>query len=124
LGEQLATLSTTPFLRERWAPGEEPEHLDSEDPVIRVVLGGLRLNQVSLIGFPGETFSVTGAALASQAPATPVITLTEHGRTAMYMPPPDQLAQGGYESTCRLVDERGEPTLRDAAVELLRRLAE
>jgi len=121
LGEQVAMLSTTPFLRQRWVPGEEPAHLERDNPVLRVELGGLRLNEVSLIAYPGETFRATGEAAAATANG-PVITATEHGRTAMYMPPPEQLAQQGYEFTCRLVTERGEPTLREAGLALLRRL--
>ena len=123
LAEQIALLSTTPFLRERWVPGEEPEHLGAAEPVLRVELGGLRLNGVAVLAFPGETFSATGMAVAAGSPGNgPVVTVTEHGRTAMYMPPPDELGRGGYESTCRLVDERGEPALREAGARVLAQL--
>ena len=81
---------------------------------IDVDLGGLRLNEWLLLAFPGETFWATGEAVR-QACGETVVTLTEHGRTAMYLAPGEEFRDGGYESICAVTAPPAEEILREHA---------
>jgi len=102
-----------PFLRSKLKP-------DSE--TISVRLGLLRLNKMLLLALPGESFSATAAALAVPEGFS-LITATEHERTAMYLPPPEEIRLGGYEAICRIGATKAEPILRQAAQDLLNQAA-
>lgn len=98
--EQQGVLSRMDFLREKYAEGESALRTATE-----VSVGLLKLNDLVFAAFPGETFYETGEAVRAAFPESTLVTVTEHGRTVMYLPPYDQLAQGGYETVCRLTDE-------------------
>ena len=118
LAEQVRWLRTSKLLRNMWKCLDAPDR-PSGRPVIRASLGLLRLNDIVLLAFPGETFSETAAAVVEGLDASRVITVTEHGRTAMYLPPPVEWDRGGYERTCCGIVREGEPGLRAAARALL-----
>ena len=100
------------FLRQKYQHGEEyPED------TIAVSLGFLTLNDMTVVGFPGETFSVTGKALQEAFPEKHICPITEHGRTVMYLPPEAECARGGYESVCRTTATGAEAILRDKAIQ-------
>ncbi|MBP5640187.1 MAG: hypothetical protein J6X55_11955 [Victivallales bacterium] len=100
--------STLPFLWEKYAHGEECLYDDVE-----VELGMLRLNDLKIKAFPGETFSST-----AQKDDPNIMTVTEHGRTVMYIPPDEERRRGGYESVCSVTDFGAETLLRQAAERL------
>ncbi|NLZ63943.1 MAG: hypothetical protein GX902_09050 [Lentisphaerae bacterium] len=102
-----------PFLRSKLKP---------DSKTISVRLGLLRLNQVLLLALPGESFSATAVALAVPEGFS-LITVTEHERTAMYLPPPEEIRLGGYEAICRIGAVEAEPILRQAAQDLLNQTA-
>ena len=85
-------------------------------------IGLLRLNDTLLLSLPGETFWASGEKILRKcrldADET-LVTATEHDRTLMYIVPPEECALGGFENTCRLVDEAFEPRLVDAALSLI-----
>ena len=112
--EQLALRNTLPFLQAKYRNGEE-----QVSDTITVELGLLRLNNVRILAFPGETFNATAAAAASGWPGT--VTITEHGRTVMYIAPEAEFRKGGYESICALTVPPAEAILRRAAENLLAR---
>jgi len=118
LAERLFWLAQTRTMRDVWGC------LDRRDgklqPNVTVSLGLLRLNGLSVLAFPGETFYETGAAAVAGLDASHTITVTEHGRTALYLPPPAEWPLGGYESSCCLIARNAEPILRRAAAALLR----
>ena len=111
--EQLTLCNTLPFLQAKYRNGEE-----QVSDTITVELGLLRLNGVRILAFPGETFNATAAAAAAAAPDT--VTITEHGRTVMYIAPEAEFRQGGYESICAVTVPPAEEILRRAAENLLR----
>ena len=103
---------TIPFLRDKYRNGEP-----APGATHTVRLGLLRLNQTIFLAFPGETFSTTASAVAGDD--ADVVTVTEHDRTAMYIPPEAEYRLGGYESTCALTAPGAESILRRAARGLL-----
>lgn len=112
--EQLALRNTLPFLQAKYRSGEE-----RVSDTIEIELGLLRLNQVRILAFPGETFNATAAGAAADWPDT--VTVTEHGRTVMYIAPGTEFRQGGYESICAVTAPPAEAILRRAAENLLQR---
>ena len=107
---------TLPFLREKYTEGE-----DKLSDSIEVTLGLLRMNRQHLLFFPGETFSETGKAVQSAFPELFLTTVTEHGRTVMYIPPADEFRNGGYETICELTAENAESILREKTILFLKR---
>ena len=101
--------STLPFLRAKYLNGEQ-----SPKETIEIELGMLRLNKLKILAFPGETFSST-ACMDDES----VMTVTEHGRTVMYIPPDEERRLGGYESICSVTDFGAETVLRNAARKLI-----
>lgn len=99
------------FLREKYTAGET-----SPTDSIEVSLGFLRLNDIIFAAFPGETFSVTGKALQDAFPDKNICTVTEHERTAMYLPPKEDFCRGGYEAVCKITSPDGEAVLRKRAI--------
>lgn len=113
LAEHIGWLRTTDAIRDKW------RCIDSSPLAIHVALGLLRLNDIAILAFPGETFSATGEAVVSGLDPRSVITVTEHGRTAVYLPPPEEWDRGGYERSCCAIARWGEPVLRQAAWDFL-----
>ncbi len=95
------------FLQSKYRNGEQ-----AIGDTISVSLGFLQLNDLLFAAFPGETFSVTGKALQAAFPEKSICSVTEHGRTVMYLPPEEDCKQGGYESVCRTTAAHAESILR------------
>ena len=94
----------------------------SPDGNITVSTALLELNNWNLLFFCGETFSRTAKEITAHFPEKQWITVTEHGRTAMYIPPEQEYCSGGYEPTCAVVSERGENELKTQMIRLLEKL--
>ncbi len=114
--EQERYKNSMPFLREKYAEGETSLSDETE-----ISFGMLRLNDFLIAAFPGETFYKTGKTVCEALPDQNICTVTEHGRTVMYMPPAEDCAQGGYESVCRVTGEAAEAILRQKATEELQK---
>ena len=105
------------FLQGKYRNGE-----DVPGDTICISFGLLRLNDLLFAAFPGETFSVTGKALQAAYPQKAICTVTEHGRTVMYLPPEDDCRLGGYESVCRTTAPNAEQFLLDATRDAIGKL--
>ena len=114
--EKVDTQISMEFLWEKYQEGET-ERKDTVD----ITIGMLKLNDLLLVGFPGETFYETGEAVRRAFPREEIITATEHDRTVMYMPPRDQLWQGGYETVCRVTDEGAAEKLEAETIAAVKR---
>lgn len=101
---------TLPFLNEKYSVGEEK--LDED---ISIFLGALSLGDLTILAFPGETFNETASKVKSEFPSDKIITVTEHERTVMYIPPEAELTLGGYETVCRVTGSGAEKRLYDSA---------
>ena len=117
--EQRQLVRNAGFLNRIWRAGEPEEQVRRREITAR--LGLLRLNDVHLLAFPGETFSSTAEKVRQASGLAEVVTATEHDRTVMYLPPPEEYRRGGYEVTCCLVSPAAEPLLAREALALLRR---
>ena len=105
---------TLPFLREKYTSGES-----TVTDKVSVFIGLLTLGNVTLVAFPGETFSTTARAVADEIGGN-IVTVTEHERTVMYMPPYEEHLLGGYEAVCRVTAPNAETVLRSEAVRALK----
>ena len=114
--EILRLHNTLGFLREKYTCGET----ELQDTV-RVSCALLRLNQIGLLFMPGETFNATALRIREAIPELNLITVTEHGRTVMYLPPAEEFAMGGYEMTCAVTACGAEEVMRETLVSFIRR---
>lgn len=105
-----------PFLRSKASEqGEVGAHAT-------ISFGSLRLNELVIAAFPGETFWATGIALKEAFPKQVICTVTEHGRTVMYLPPLEDYKRGGYESVCMSTEPGAEAVLRENSIAAVERL--
>ena len=101
---------TMDFLQEKYREGES-----TLKDTIDVSVGILQLEDLTLVGFPGETFYETGEAVRQAFPGKHIVTATEHGRTVMYMPVKKEMPLGGYEvSVCRVTAPGAAEILEDS----------
>ncbi len=114
LAERIRFLDTVPFLRKKWLNGEPPSTEARRRVAVR--LGWLFLNDAGLLAFPGETFSSTGEWVRRRSGIRGLVTVTEHGRTVMYVPPARDRERGGYEPTCCMTAPDAEAILAEAAL--------
>lgn len=108
--ERLAYQDTLGFLREKYAEGESQLSEKTD-----ISLGILRIDSLTVVGFPGETFSTTAKEVKEEVKGD-LVTVTEHGRTVMYIPPKLECERGGYESVCRVTKAGEEQTLKEKAI--------
>ncbi len=99
------------YLFAKWRSGE------ATGKTITGRVGVLRLNDLTLLALPGETFSACARELAADLPGR-VVTVTEHDRTLLYLAPKAEIDAGGYESCCRIIH----PGEAEAMMEKLRRI--
>ena len=104
-----------PFLMEKYTAGE----IDCSN-TISVYLGLIKINDLIIAAFPGETFWSTGMRVKNVYPNIKICTVTEHERTVMYLPPLEDLEKGGYESVCKVTSDKGEEMLRESAISFIK----
>lgn len=112
--EKKALLRTLPFLNEKYSEGES-----ALTDKVGIKVGFLELNDLVFTAFPGETFSKTARAVKDSFPEKKIVTVTEHERTVMYLPPKEDFDLGGYESVCKLTGRDAEEILRLETIRLL-----
>jgi len=109
--EKIRLNNTLPFLWKKYSEGEEK--LSEE---VSVYFGALSFNEVTFAAFPGETFYKTGNLIKEHFYNKNLVTVTEHERTVMYLPPMEDFCLGGYESTCKLTAPDSEENLREEVI--------
>ena len=112
--EKKALERTLPFLDEKYREGES-----TVSESIPVYIGLLGLNDLLITAFPGETFNKTARAVKDAFPEKKIVTVTEHERTAMYLPPKEDFDLGGYETVCKLTAREAEDVLRYNVINFL-----
>ena len=114
--EALNFRGSLPFLNAKYRNGEKT----APGNTVEVKLGLLRFNETLLLCFPGETFFATGRKICHAFPHTDLVTLTEHGRTVMYLPPEEEFHKGGYEAVCKLTAAHAEKVLQESAADFIK----
>jgi hypothetical protein len=76
-----------------------------------ITLGKLVINDITIMAFPGEIFSLTAEKAIKRSKGEKIVTVTEHGGTAMYIIPEAEYDSGGYENTCCMVNRKAERIL-------------
>ena len=114
--ERIVFLKTVPFLRKKWLN----DNTESRNKVT-ITIGLLSLNDTKILAFPGETFNATAKQVEIQMKTDKLLTVTEHGRTVMYILPEEECAMGGYESTCRITSLEAEAILINATLSMLKK---
>lgn len=115
-GERQLLLSRKGFLESK---------METPDGPGEARIGLLRLNNTLLLSLPGETFWASGEKILRKCrlnAGESLVTATEHDRTLMYIVPLEECSLGGFENTCRLVDDAFEPRLVEAALSLVARM--
>jgi hypothetical protein len=116
IAERIVFLRTVPFLRKKWLNGESQDVESRKTVTAR--LGWLSFNGTGILAFPGETFNSTAERVKIQSGLANLITVTEHDRTIMYVPPEKEHSLGGYETTCCMTSPEAESILYDGALSM------
>ncbi|MBI2298943.1 MAG: hypothetical protein HYU66_08350 [Armatimonadetes bacterium] len=82
----------------------------------------LRLGEVSLAAFPGEMFCAYGRRIRDEAPGSLVLTLELCHDDVGYVPTPEELWRGGYESWSSIFPADTGHRVVEAALAMLRGL--
>ena len=90
------------------------------DDHVRIELGIMKLGDFTIIAYPGETFNQTAGQISGIFCNAKLVSVTEHGRTIMYIPPAAEYLAGGYEPQCALTSPEAESLLREAAEDFIR----
>lgn len=99
----------------------------SQMPATRELrLQALRIGQFGIAAIPNETFGSTGLAIKEASPFKVTMNIELANGCEGYLPPPDQLALGGYETwraRTSCLDAKAEPAIRTTLIELLKKVA-
>ncbi len=81
-------------------------------------VSAVSINDLGLTFIPGESFTAYGEQIKTQSPAKQTLVASTCGEDPFYMPTPEAVQQGGYESGYIATSETGQ-TLAQAALDLL-----
>jgi len=111
----------------QWSPAKlgrwnylDPEEVLQHKVTIRIT--GIALNDVVILGMPGEAVCETSIWLRANSIGTRLLTLYDCNGDIGYMPESKDYLHGGYESACSIIAPDGETYLRDGALALVREL--
>jgi hypothetical protein len=76
-----------------------------------------------VVGLPGEFFAETGKGIQAAAGVPHLLVACYTNHHVFYVVPKAEFARGGYEPGVAMLDETAEETLRNAAIELIRKVA-
>ncbi|MCX7424659.1 MAG: hypothetical protein NTW96_03375 [Planctomycetia bacterium] len=104
----------------------EQVFLDKLPPAREVKLQALRIGELGIAAIPAEVFAISGLKIRRRSPLQPTFTVSLANGWVGYLPPPEQMAMGGYttwlaRSSCLLGD--AEPKIVEAALALLDEVA-
>ena len=99
----------------------------SQMPPTRVLrLQALRLGSLGIAAIPAEVFAITGLKIRRRSPLRPTFTISLANGCEGYLPPPEQMAMGGYttylaRSSC--LENNAEPKVAAVVMRLLDKVA-
>ena len=100
--------------------------LSQMPPTRQLKLQAIRIGDLGITAIPNEVFGSTGLTIKKQSPLSMTFNISLANGSEGYIPPPDQLALGGYttwraRSSCLEVE--AEPKITKAVLELLHDVA-
>ncbi|MFM2096289.1 MAG: hypothetical protein RIS70_3413, partial [Planctomycetota bacterium] len=99
----------------------------SEMPATRELrLQAIRIGDFGIAAIPNETFGSTGLAIKAASPTKVTMNIELANGCEGYLPPPDQLELGGYETwraRTSCLDDKAEPAIRTTLIGLLENVA-
>jgi len=119
LADQATFLSYVPHMLNDWV---KPTLEEIKQKRLSVELHGFRINDVIVVGLPGEGFAETSLGLRANSLGRKLIVLEECNGYIVYIPTPDDFPGGSYEVNCAIIAENGEPILRSGAIQLIQQL--
>ncbi len=119
LGDKPPQTNSEVYAREQIILSEMP-------PTRRLRLQALRIGGLGIAAIPAEVFAITGLKIRRRSPLQPTFSISLANGWDGYLPPPEQLAMGGYEtylarSSC--LENNAEPKIVDAVMRLLDKVA-
>jgi len=101
-------------------------HLDPEEVhrrKVTICVTGIALNEVLILGMPGEAVCETSLWLRANSIGTRLLTLSDCNGDIGYMPEAKDYPHGGYEMACSIIAPDGETYLREGALALIREIS-
>ena len=117
LGELREFYSYVPSMFKKWV---SPTREEIQQHYLEVELSAWAVNDLYVIGLPGEIFMETGLWLRGNSQGVRLITASNCNGYTCYLPTPDEAMLGGYESCCAILSPEAEPLLRQAGLKLLK----
>ncbi len=104
----------------------EQVYLSKMPPTRKMRLQALRVGELGIAAIPAEVFAITGLKVRNRSSLQPTFTISLANGTAGYLPPPEQMAMGGYttylaRSSC--LEANAEPKVAAAVLRLLDKVA-
>ncbi|OHE72604.1 MAG: hypothetical protein A2007_06500 [Verrucomicrobia bacterium GWC2_42_7] len=87
--------------------------------VMTIELNALAINDIILLGFPGETMTDTSMLIQAATYGKKLITFDQVNGYHTYLPMNNSYAEGGYSYWCTSVAHGAEPVMRQRALELI-----
>jgi len=110
-----------------WSPNKlvswnylDPEEAHERRVTIR--LTGVALNDILILGMPGEAVCETSLWLRANSVGIKLLTLYDCNGDIGYMPEAQDYPHGGYEAACSIIAPDGETYLRGGALMLIREI--
>lgn len=100
--------------------------LSEMPPTRELKLQAIRIGDLGMTGIPNEVFSVTGILIKRDSPLKTTFNFYLANGCEGYLPPPDQLELGGYETwraRTSCLEKEAEPKIRGRVMELLESVA-
>ncbi|MEA1950952.1 MAG: LamG-like jellyroll fold domain-containing protein, partial [Planctomycetota bacterium] len=104
----------------------EQIYLSKMPPTRKMRLQALRVGELGIAAIPAEVFAITGLKIRRRSSLQPTFTISMANGSAGYLPPPEQMAMGGYttylaRSSC--LETAAEPKVAAAMLRLLDKVA-
>ncbi|MEM2935578.1 MAG: hypothetical protein QW231_00175 [Candidatus Bathyarchaeia archaeon] len=112
-----------------WSPNKlvSWNYLDPEEAHRRKVtirLTGVALNDILILGMPGEAVCETSLWLRANSVGIKLLTLYDCNGDIGYMPEAQDYPHGGYEAACSIIAPDGETYLREGALTLIQEICQ
>ncbi len=92
----------------------------------KLILQAIRIGEIGITAIPNEVYALTGLRLKAFSPLEPTVNVELANGCEGYLPPPEQLALGGYntwDARSAGLEVQAEPKIVETVLQLLERVA-